>query len=77
MLSLKLMNAPNQMAKEPRNDKVQYAQGSIARKKKQIGAAMPDTTKIGKKTFIRKLAKGDQVAAVGLFSSSSKISFQG
>ena len=65
------------MAKEPKNDKVQYAQGSIARKKKQIGAAMPDTTKIGKKTLIRKLAKRNKVAAVGLFYQSSKITFQG
>ena len=77
MLSLKLMNAPNQMANETIIVSIEYLNSHPVRVSIDIKNNTVDIRKIGKKTLIRKLAKGDQVAAVGLFSSSSKFSFQG
>ena len=77
MLSLKLMNAPNQMANETIIVSIEYLNSHPVRVSIDIKNNTVDIRKIGKKTLIRKLANGDQVAAVLLFSSSSKFSFQG
>ena len=77
MLSLKLMNAPNQMANETIIVSIEYLNSHPVRVSIDIKNNTVDIRKIGKKTLIRKLANGDQVAAVLLLSSSSKFSFQG
>ena len=65
------------MANEAIETIIEYAHSRGVAVNKQITKVIKDTTKIGKKILMSQLAKGDQVAAVGLFSSSSKFSFQG
>ena len=59
MLSLKLMNAPNQIANETIIVSIEYLNSHPVRVSIDIKNNTVDIRKIGKKTLIRKLAKVD------------------